>query len=460
MPLKPGFVLRNRYRIESVLGQGGMGAVYKSVDVNLGVTVAVKENLFTTEEFARQFRREATILASLRHPNLPRVTDHFVVEGEGQYLVMDFVQGDDLRQRLERNGPVREDEALPWFLDTADALAYLHTRTPPVLHRDVKPGNIKITPEGRAVLVDFGLAKVVEEDSATTTGAKAMTPGFSPPEQYGSGRTDARTDIYSLGATLYAALTAAIPEDSLERAMGPRRVDPRAQAELERQRRAGAGGREGAGRQARGSLPIDGRAGLRPRCEHHGQPADGRAQLPVSGTDAGGGGEDGPVGPRDRRAGARPSSPTLASGPAWRGHGWRHTRRCSLRVVRRAREAPGDGIAVCPRSNRARIPARCLGYRSGLGADRHRLAPGHRIGQPFTGGTAYTHRSSGRPDADGRGDRPGGLCLDARRTASDLPGQCRWDRSQAIDNHDRRRMPAVVVAGWAAPGIHLSMPRR
>jgi len=226
MPLKPGFILRSRYRIESVLGQGGMGAVYKSVDVNLGVTVAVKENLFTTEEFARQFRREATILASLRHPNLPRVTDHFVIEGEGQYLVMDFVQGDDLRQRLERNGPVREDEALPWFLDTCDALAYLHTRTPPVLHRDVKPGNIKITPEGRAVLVDFGLAKVVEVDSATTTGAKAMTPGFSPPEQYGSGRTDSRTDVYSLGATLYAALSAAIPEDSLERAMGRAELTP------------------------------------------------------------------------------------------------------------------------------------------------------------------------------------------------------------------------------------------
>jgi Tol biopolymer transport system component len=226
MPLKPGFVLRNRYRIENVLGQGGMGAVYKAVDVNLGVTVAVKENLFTTEEFARQFRREATILASLRHPNLPRVTDHFVIEGEGQYLVMDFVQGDDLRQKLERGGPVREDEALPWFLDVCDALAYLHSRTPPVLHRDVKPGNIKITPEGRAILVDFGLAKVVEEDSATTTGAKAMTPGFSPPEQYGSGRTDARTDIYSLGATLYAALTATIPEDSLERAMGRAELTP------------------------------------------------------------------------------------------------------------------------------------------------------------------------------------------------------------------------------------------
>jgi Tol biopolymer transport system component len=226
MALKPGFVLRNRYRIESVLGQGGMGAVYRAVDVNLGVTVAVKENLFTTEEFSRQFRREATILASLRHPNLPRVTDHFVVEGEGQYLVMDFVQGDDLRQHLERGGPVSEPEALPWFLDTCDALAYLHTRTPPVLHRDVKPGNIKVTPEGRAILVDFGLAKVVEEDSATTTGAKAMTPGFSPPEQYGSGRTDSRTDVYSLGATLYAALTASIPEDSLERAMGRAELTP------------------------------------------------------------------------------------------------------------------------------------------------------------------------------------------------------------------------------------------
>src|SRR4030066_2382170 len=104
MPLQPGSILRHRYRIEGVLGQGGMGAVYKAFDINLGVAIAVKENLFTTEEYARQFRREATILASLRHPNLPRVTDHFVIEGEGQYLVMDFVQGDDIRQRLGRGG--------------------------------------------------------------------------------------------------------------------------------------------------------------------------------------------------------------------------------------------------------------------------------------------------------------------------------------------------------------------
>jgi len=226
MPLQSGNILRHRYRIEGVLGQGGMGAVYKAFDINLGVGAAVKENLFTTEEYARQFRREATILASLRHPNLPRVTDHFVIEGEGQYLVMDFIQGVDLRERLEKEGSIPEEECLPWFLEISDALAYLHSRTPPILHRDIKPGNIKIMPDGRAMLVDFGLAKVVESGGATTTGAKAMTPGFSPPEQYGTGRTDPRTDVHSLGATIYAALTATIPEDSLERAMGREELTP------------------------------------------------------------------------------------------------------------------------------------------------------------------------------------------------------------------------------------------
>ncbi len=227
MSLKPGKTLFDRYQIESILGQGGMGAVYKAKDRNLNVEVAVKENLFTTKEFARQFEREARILASLRHPNLPRVTDHFVIPGQGQYLVMDFIEGHDLRERIESKGVIAEGEAVPWFLETCDALAYLHGRKPyAILHRDIKPGNIKITPDNRAILVDFGLAKVVDDSGTTTIGAKAMTPGFSPPEQYGTGSTDARTDVYALGATMYACLTAEIPEDSLERAMGREELTP------------------------------------------------------------------------------------------------------------------------------------------------------------------------------------------------------------------------------------------
>lgn len=226
MPLKLGDILNERYRIENVLGQGGMGAVYHALDINLGVPIALKENLFITEEYARQFRREANILASLRHPHLPRVTDHFVIEGEGQYLVMDFVEGEDLRERLERDDVISEEQALPWFLEICDALVYLHTRTPAILHRDIKPGNIKITPDGRAILVDFGLAKVADGDGSTTAGAKAMTPGFSPAEQYGTGPTDARTDVYSLAATLYVVLTGSIPEDALERAMGREILTP------------------------------------------------------------------------------------------------------------------------------------------------------------------------------------------------------------------------------------------
>jgi serine/threonine protein kinase len=219
MTLDRGYLLNKRYRIVEVLGQGGMAAVYRAVDENLGVEVAVKENLFTTEEYARQFRREAVILANLRHPNLPRVTDHFVVEQQGQYLVMDYIEGEDLRQRMDRLGPLPDQEVIILGIAICDALEYMHSRKPMVLHRDIKPGNVKITSTGHIYLVDFGLAKVVQGRQATTTGARAMTPGYSPPEQYGTARTDHRTDVYSLGATLYSALTDAIPEDGLARAM-------------------------------------------------------------------------------------------------------------------------------------------------------------------------------------------------------------------------------------------------
>lgn len=226
MALTPGTILNRRYRIISILAQGGMGAIYRAFDENLGVQVAVKENLFLAEEYARQFQREANILASLRHPNLPRVGDYFTVPGQGQYLVMDYIEGEDLRQRIERLGSLPEDEVIFIGIAICNALEYLHTRQPPIIHRDIKPGNIKIAPEGQIVLVDFGLAKELLDDQRTSTGARAMTPGYSPPEQYGMAPTDARTDIYSLGATLYAALTGVIPEDGLARLTGHAELTP------------------------------------------------------------------------------------------------------------------------------------------------------------------------------------------------------------------------------------------
>ncbi len=225
MTLDIGSLLHNRYRIVAILAQGGMGAIYQAHDERLGVNVAVKENLFTSEEFSQQFHTEATILANLRHTNLPRVTDHFSLQDKGQYLVMDYIQGEDLRERLAAQDCLPEDEVMNIGLAICNALSYLHHCQPPIIHRDIKPGNIKISPDGNVYLVDFGLAKVAHEGQATLIGAQALTPGYSPPEQYGQG-TEPRSDIYSLGATLYAALTGKVPEDSLARLMGTATLTP------------------------------------------------------------------------------------------------------------------------------------------------------------------------------------------------------------------------------------------
>jgi len=225
MTLEQGDLLYNRYRILDILGRGGMGSVFHAIDGSLGVEVAVKENLFVTEEYEQQFKLEAVILASLRHPNLPRVTDHFTIEGQGQYLVMDYIEGRDLRHLME-NGPISEEETVRIGVAVCEALTYLHTRKRPVLHRDIKPGNVRIAPDGQVYLVDFGLAKMSDVTEHTLSGARAMTPGYSPPEQYGTARTDARTDVYSLGATLYAALTGFIPEDGLARVVDEVQLTP------------------------------------------------------------------------------------------------------------------------------------------------------------------------------------------------------------------------------------------
>ena len=220
MTLSVGQVLENRYRVVSLLGQGGMGAVYRAWDLNLRVPVALKENLDLSPVSQQQFEREALLLAQLNHPNLPRVTNHFVAPGLGQYLVMEFIEGQDLQQWLDQRGRLTEAEAVPTIQQVASALAYLHSRPEPVIHRDIKPANIKITPDSRAVLVDFGIAKQYTPDGHTTRGAQAVTPGFSPPEQYGLGITDARSDVYALGATLYALLTGRTPTESVSRLAG------------------------------------------------------------------------------------------------------------------------------------------------------------------------------------------------------------------------------------------------
>jgi eukaryotic-like serine/threonine-protein kinase len=218
MPLQIGQTIHHdRYRIDSLLGQGGMGAVYLAWDTNLEIPVAIKENLDASPEAQKQFTREAQILARLAHPNLPRVIDSFILPEVGQYLVMDYVEGEDLQSMLERLGRLPEPQVLIWISQICDALAYLHNQSSPIIHRDIKPGNIKIRPDGRAMLVDFGIAKVYDQSLATTLGARAFTPGYSPPEQYGTGGTDRRSDIYALGATIYHLLTGKTPPDSIKR---------------------------------------------------------------------------------------------------------------------------------------------------------------------------------------------------------------------------------------------------
>ena len=189
---------------------------------------ALKENLDTSPEAQKQFEREAQILAKLNHPNLPNVIDHFILQGQGQYLVMDFVDGEDLQEKLdEHGGPLHENQVLPWIEQICDALEYLHSQNPPIIHRDIKPANIKITPVGKAMLVDFGIAKVYAPHLSTTLGARAVTPGYSPHEQYGQGSTDARTDIYALGATLYTMLTGLQPIESIQRMVRDPLMPPR-----------------------------------------------------------------------------------------------------------------------------------------------------------------------------------------------------------------------------------------
>lgn len=227
MALQTGDILNERYRIDGLLGEGGFGAVYRASDLTFGTPCAIKENHDPNPEAQRQFQLEAQTLHTLRHPNLPLVTDYFS-EGKAQFLVMDFVKGEDLAKALERSViPLPEKKVIKWLVEIGSALSYMHNQSPPVIHRDIKPANIKITPDGKAILVDFGISKVYDPKSRTIKGARAMSPGFSPFEQYGHAPTDQRTDVYALGATAYTLLTGRVPTESISRMAGESLPAPR-----------------------------------------------------------------------------------------------------------------------------------------------------------------------------------------------------------------------------------------
>jgi eukaryotic-like serine/threonine-protein kinase len=241
LSLNTGEVLHDRYKIRERIGQGGAGSIYLADDILLdGRLCALKEVEYDLalpenirEEARDQFLREATILARLDHPNLPKVSDFFST-GLRDYLVMDYVPGDDLRRIIlesRRNKTfIAEHQALDWAHQLADALAYLHGQQPSIVHRDIKPSNLKITPNGLLKLVDFGLVKIMatNEEVTITVIQGQGTALYTPLEQYGSDEihTDARSDIYSYGATLYHILTNEPPPEARKRFLQPNSLRP------------------------------------------------------------------------------------------------------------------------------------------------------------------------------------------------------------------------------------------
>jgi serine/threonine protein kinase len=221
MPLVPDTVMQSRYRIIRKLGEGGMGSVYLAIDGRFDSEVAIKETHFTDEALRKQFEREARLLNKLRHPAMTRVVDHFT-ENNGQFLVMDYIEGDDLSDLLEkRGGAFASEEVLPWADQLLDALSYLHKQNPPVIHRDIKPQNLKLTSHNQIILLDFGLAKgfAGQISRVTTSGSIfGYTPNYAPLEQVHGTGTDPRSDLYSLAATMYRLLTNFTPSDVSTRA--------------------------------------------------------------------------------------------------------------------------------------------------------------------------------------------------------------------------------------------------
>lgn len=215
-------VLQGRYRLGEPLGEGGMGKVFRAEALHLNRTFAVKQLKGphpqdpTYPSYLKAFRAEAQLLAGLHHPRLPRVVDFFEEDGE-HFLVMDFVEGQDLSRLATPQAP---ELVTRWALEVLDVLAYLHSQNPPIVVRDLKPSNLILTANGLA-LVDFGIARVLAPATKTATLAAGMgTPGYAPPEQYATGQSDPRSDLYALGATLYHLVSGREPVESVRVAAG------------------------------------------------------------------------------------------------------------------------------------------------------------------------------------------------------------------------------------------------
>lgn len=215
--IQPGTQLQGRFLIEELIGEGGMGAVYLAVDEKFGTRVAIKETFYGERELAEAFEREARLLNGLHHPILPHVSDFFSETG-GHFLVMEYIDGEDFSAILKRGERFAVDEVTRWTLDLLDGLDYLHSQSPPIIHRDIKPNNLKLTSRGNIVLLDFGMAK---ETSGNTLGMRSVfgySRRYSPLEQIEGTGTDERSDIFSLGATVFHLLTGKPPVDVLARA--------------------------------------------------------------------------------------------------------------------------------------------------------------------------------------------------------------------------------------------------
>ena len=219
--LGAGSTLQDRYRILRQLGAGGMGAVYEAVDQRLDATVAIKQTFSADERLRRQFEQEARLLAQLNHPSLPRVSDYFIEDGRA-FLVMQFISGDDLAREISRQAaPFPRQQVIAWADQLLDALIYLHTRDRQIIHRDIKPHNLKLTEAGQIALLDFGLAKTHSADHSNSQSSSSIfgyTKRYSPLEQIQDQGTSPQSDIYALGATLYHLFTGAKPPDCLVRA--------------------------------------------------------------------------------------------------------------------------------------------------------------------------------------------------------------------------------------------------